>query len=137
MPEGDIDASPGFLGSVLDLFLARRCELRHARFLRPPFGARNAAVLDAARRRGLRVVLWSAMLDETGPTTDPGALAERLLRQVGDGAILVLHDGHRGRADRAERTYEAGLAPRLIAALKARGYGFVTVAQLVAEKGGK
>jgi peptidoglycan/xylan/chitin deacetylase (PgdA/CDA1 family) len=107
---------------------------RRARFLRPPFGARNAAVLDAAGRHGLRVVLWSAMLDETSPTTDPGALVERLLRQVADGAIVVLHDGHRGRADRAERAYEAGLVPRLIAALKARGYGFVTVAQLVAER---
>jgi peptidoglycan/xylan/chitin deacetylase (PgdA/CDA1 family) len=110
---------------------------RHAQFLRPPFGARNAAVLDAARRRGLRVMLWSAMLDETAATADPSALAERLLRQVADGAIVVLHDGHRGRDDRAERAYEAGLAPRIISALKARGYGFVTVAQLVTEKPGK
>jgi peptidoglycan/xylan/chitin deacetylase (PgdA/CDA1 family) len=110
---------------------------RRTRFLRPPFGARNAAVLDAARRRGLRVVLWSAMLDETSATADPGALAERLLRQVADGAIVVLHDGHRGRADLAERAYEAGLAPRIISGLKARGYGFVTVAQLVSEKAGK
>ena len=110
---------------------------RRTQFLRPPFGARNAAVLAAAQRRGLRVVLWSAMLDETAPNADPGALAERLLRQVGDGAIVVLHDGHRGRDDRAERAYEAGLVPRVISALKGRGYGFVTVAQLVAEKRGK
>ena len=107
---------------------------RRTQFLRPPFGARNAAVLAAAQRRGLRVVLWSAMLDETAPHAEPGALVERLLRQVGDGAIVVLHDGHRGRDDRAERAYEAGLVPRVISALKGRGYGFVTVAQLVAEK---
>jgi peptidoglycan/xylan/chitin deacetylase (PgdA/CDA1 family) len=107
---------------------------RHARYLRPPFGARNAAVLDAARRRGLRVVLWSAMLDETAAATDPGVLAERLLRQAGDGAIVVLHDGHRGRDDGAERAYEAGLTGRVVTALKARGYRFVTVDQLVGEK---
>ena len=110
---------------------------RRARFLRPPFGARNAAVLDAARRRGLRVVLWTAMLDETAAAPDPGALAERLLGQVGDGAIVVLHDGDRGRPDRAERAYEAGLAPHVIAALKARGYRFVTMEQLASEKAGK
>jgi peptidoglycan/xylan/chitin deacetylase (PgdA/CDA1 family) len=104
----------------------------HARYLRPPFGARNAAVLDAARRRGLRVVLWSAMLDETSPQASPDALTEKLLRQVHDGAIIVLHDGDQGRGDAGERAYEATLTPRVIAALRAQGYGFVTVDRLAA-----
>jgi len=102
------------------------------RYLRPPFGARNAAVLDAARRHGLRVVLWSAMLDETSPHADREELVRTLLRQVRDGAIVVLHDGDQGRGDAGERAYEAALAPRVIAALRAQGYGFVTVDQLVA-----
>jgi peptidoglycan-N-acetylglucosamine deacetylase len=102
------------------------------RYLRPPFGARNAAVLDAARRHGLRVVLWSAMLDETSPNAPPDELAQKLLRQVHDGAIVVLHDGDQGRGDRGERAYEAALAPRVIAALRAQGYDFVTVDQLIA-----
>jgi peptidoglycan/xylan/chitin deacetylase (PgdA/CDA1 family) len=106
----------------------------HAHWLRPPFGARDAAVLDAARRRGLRVALWSAMLDETSPEAAPGALAEKLLRQVGDGAILVLHDGDQGRGDAGARAYEAALTPRVIAALRARGYRFVTLDQLFAGK---
>jgi len=102
------------------------------RYLRPPFGARNAAVLDAARRHGLRVVLWNAMLDETSPRADPNELARKLLSQVDDGAIVVLHDGDQGRGDAGERAYEAALAPRVIDALRARGYGFVTVDRLVA-----
>ncbi|MBV8299468.1 MAG: polysaccharide deacetylase family protein [Candidatus Eremiobacteraeota bacterium] len=102
------------------------------RYLRPPFGARNAAVLDAARRHGLRVVLWSAMLDETSPRADREELVRTLLGQVRDGAIVVLHDGDQGRGDAGERAYEAALAPRVVAALRAQGYGFVTVDQLVA-----
>jgi peptidoglycan/xylan/chitin deacetylase (PgdA/CDA1 family) len=103
-------------------------------WLRPPFGARNAAVLDAARRHGLRVALWSAMLDETSPDAAPGALVEKLLRQVGDGAIVVLHDGDAGRGDAGARAYEAALTPRVIAALRARGYRFVTLDGLFARK---
>jgi peptidoglycan/xylan/chitin deacetylase (PgdA/CDA1 family) len=105
-----------------------------ARWLRPPFGARNAAVLDAARRHGLRLALWSAMLDETSPDAAPGALADKLLRQVGDGAIVVLHDGDQGRDDTGQRAYEAALTPRVIAALRARGYRFVTLDELFARK---
>jgi peptidoglycan-N-acetylglucosamine deacetylase len=103
---------------------------RRTSWLRPPFGARNAAVLDAARRHGKRVVLWTAMLDETSPHAPPDVLAERLLRQVGDGGIIVLHDGDQGRADAGGRAYEAALTPRIISALRARGYRFVSLAEL-------
>jgi peptidoglycan/xylan/chitin deacetylase (PgdA/CDA1 family) len=102
----------------------------HTHWLRPPFGARDAAVIEAADRNGKRVVLWSAMLDETSPNAAPDVLAERLLRQVGDGAIVVLHDGDQGRGD-GGRAYEARLAPRIIAALRARGYRFVTLDRLL------
>ena len=103
----------------------------HTSWLRPPFGARNAAVLDAARRHGKRIALWTAMLDETSPNAPPSVLAERLLRQVTDGAIIVLHDGDQGRADAAGgRAYEAELTPLIITALRARGYRFVSVTEL-------
>jgi peptidoglycan-N-acetylglucosamine deacetylase len=103
---------------------------RRTHWLRPPFGARNAAVLDAAARSGKNVVLWSAMLDETSPNAAPDALAAKLLQQVGDGAIVVLHDGDQGRGA-GGRAYEAKLAPRIIAALRARGYAFVTLDRLL------
>ncbi len=106
----------------------------HAHWLRPPFGARNAAVLDAARRHDMRVALWSAMLEETSPNAAPSVLAERLLRGVGDGAIVVLHDGDQGRGDTGARAYEAALTPRVIAALRARGYRFVTLDGLFPQK---
>jgi peptidoglycan/xylan/chitin deacetylase (PgdA/CDA1 family) len=109
---------------------------RRPRWLRPPFGARNAAVLDAARRNGKRVVLWTAMLDDTAPRTASNELAARLLRDVRDGAVVVLHDGDQGREKPAAggRAYEAALAPRIIATLRAQGYRFVTLEQLASEQ---
>lgn len=104
---------------------------RHTAYLRPPFGARDAAVIEAARAHGMRIVLWTAMLDETSPRVPPDMLVQRLLRRVRDGAIVVLHDGDQGRDDRGERTYEARLTPRVIAALRDRGYGFVTIDRLI------
>lgn len=105
---------------------------RHTAFLRPPFGARDAAVIDAARRHGMRVVTWSAMIDDTARPMPRRWYVDDLLRQVGDGAIIVLHDGHRGLDDVGERSYEASLAPDVIAALRARGYRFVTLEDLAA-----
>lgn len=98
------------------------------RYVRPPFGARNAAVLEAARRRGLQVVLWNAAAGR-----DPAALAARVL----PGAIVLLHDGDRGRGDPGELAYQAAEAPALIRALRARGYRLVTVAALMRGDGGR
>ena len=106
---------------------------RHTSYLRPPFGARNAAVIEAARERGMRVVLWTAMLDRTLPHAPAGLLVQRLAERVRDGGIVVLHDGDQGRGDGGERAYEAGLAPQLIAALRGRGYGFVTLDRLIGD----
>jgi peptidoglycan-N-acetylglucosamine deacetylase len=106
---------------------------RHTRFLRPPFGARDAAVIDAAARHRMRVVTWTAMLGDTPLRARPRAWhVDALLRQVGDGAIVVLHDGDQGRGDDGERAREAELAPDLIAALRARGYRFVRLDALLA-----
>jgi peptidoglycan/xylan/chitin deacetylase (PgdA/CDA1 family) len=126
LPEGAIDEQIASTDAAVAAATGRT-----PRWLRPPFGARNEAVLEAAGRHGKRVVLWSAMLDETSPNAAATELADRLLRQVADGAIVVLHDGDQGRGTASGRSYEAALAPRVIAALRARGYRFVTLDELV------
>jgi peptidoglycan/xylan/chitin deacetylase (PgdA/CDA1 family) len=103
---------------------------RPPRYLRPPFGARDYAAVDAARRRGLQVVMWSAMLGDNAPTAGADQLARLLMRQVRDGAIIVLHDGDQGRAGSGGRSYEWAAARPLIVQLKAAGYRFVTISQL-------
>jgi peptidoglycan/xylan/chitin deacetylase (PgdA/CDA1 family) len=102
---------------------------RPARYLRPPFGARDFAAVDAARR-GLEVVMWTAMLGDEPATEDSAQLARRLMSQVHDGAIIVMHDGDQGRADTGGRSYECAAARIVIARLKAQGYRFLTISQL-------
>jgi len=103
---------------------------RRPRFTRPPYGARDFAALATIRALGMRPVLWSAMLGDYATPPDRRVLLQALLAQVGDGGIIVLHDGDLGRDDDGGRTYEAALAGPLIDALQARGYAFVTVAEL-------
>jgi peptidoglycan/xylan/chitin deacetylase (PgdA/CDA1 family) len=103
---------------------------QRARYLRPPFGARDYAAIDAARRRGLKVVMWTAMLGDEPARADGARLAEALTRQVHDGAIIVMHDGDQGRPGRGGRTYESGAAELVIARLQAAGYRFVTISEL-------
>jgi peptidoglycan/xylan/chitin deacetylase (PgdA/CDA1 family) len=107
---------------------------RHTAFLRPPFGARNAAVIEAARQRGMRVVLWSAMLgmESDRASTPRERLLRDLLAQVADGGIVILHDGDQGRGDRSARTHEASLTGAVIARLRERGYAFVRLDRLIA-----
>jgi peptidoglycan/xylan/chitin deacetylase (PgdA/CDA1 family) len=100
------------------------------RYLRPPFGARDYAAIDAAHRRGLRVVMWTAMLGDEPPAADSAELARQLLNQVHDGAIIVMHDGDQGRTGNGGRTYEWAAARLVIARLKAQGYRFVTISEL-------
>ncbi len=104
-----------------------------------PFGARNAAVLDAARRRGMRVVLWSVAAE--GPPIgsftredERRAYAQELAQRVDDGAIVLLHDGDRGRGDAGELAFQAEAVPYLISALRSRGDRFVTISQLLASR---
>ncbi len=103
---------------------------RRPRFTRPPYGARDFAALATIRALGMRPVLWSAMLGDYRTPPDRATLLRALVAQVQDGAIIVLHDGDLGRDDDGGRTYEAALAGPLIDALRARGYAFVTVAEL-------
>jgi peptidoglycan-N-acetylglucosamine deacetylase len=103
---------------------------RPPRYLRPPFGARDYAAIDAARRRGLQVVMWTAMLGDEPLTASDGELARQLVSQVHDGAIIVMHDGDQGRAGSGGRSYECAAANLVIARLKAAGYRFVTISQL-------
>jgi len=100
-------------------------------YLRPPFGARNRASIDAANARGLTVVTWTAMLGDTAENDiTPESTVNKLLATIRDGAIIVLHDGDQGRDTQAGRTYEAKATELLIKKLKAQNYRFATIAEL-------
>lgn len=97
--------------------------------LRPPQGRTNAAVTAICRRLGMAQVLWSASASDY-ETTDSALIASRILARTGPGGIILLHD----LVDPTNRGYNGTVAaiPGIIATLKARGYTFVTVTQLLA-----
>jgi peptidoglycan/xylan/chitin deacetylase (PgdA/CDA1 family) len=91
---------------------------------RPPDGSYDGSVLRIAASLHLATIIWSV---DPSDYLQPGvgAIEQRVLAQVGRGAIVISHDGGGPR----QQTLEA--YPHIIAALRARGYSFVTVPQLL------
>jgi peptidoglycan-N-acetylglucosamine deacetylase len=102
----------------------------HTNLFRPPFGARDYAVLQVAHDMGYQVIMWSVPLPRDWERPSPRVIADRVLNHVENGSIIVLHDGNKGRGGDRSATVEA--TKLLVTDLRARGYKFVTVPQLIA-----
>lgn len=96
---------------------------------RPPFGARDFTVISVARQLGLQVIMWSVPLPADWTQPPPAVIADRVLKYVKNGSIIVLHDGNKGRSADRNNTVEA--TKLIVTALKKKGYRFVTVPDLV------
>lgn len=95
---------------------------------RVPYGARWIGLGQAQKRLGLVGVMWTAIgLDWK---LSAGAITARLLGAASNGAIFCLHDGRelQPRPDIRE-TLES--VRRLIPELRARGFQFETVSQIL------
>ncbi len=113
---------------------------RHTNLMRPPFGARDFAVIAEAHRLGYRVVMWSVPLPRDWEQPGDATIARRVIDAVTGGGIIVLHDGNRGRLCARERqptracdrAQDISATRMIVRTLRARGYRFVTIPQLVA-----
>lgn len=90
--------------------------------MRPPQGRTDDTVHKICRELGLAEVLWSVTAKDYA-TTDSALITKRVLAQATRDGIILLHDLYRGTVP---------AVPGIIDALKARGYVFVTVPQLLA-----
>ena len=90
--------------------------------LRPPGGAYNEAVLEAAEAKGLSVILWSVDTRDWA-ARDADTVLSAMGRGVSDGDIILMHDMSQGSVD---------AALSLADDLRARGFVLVTVSQLAA-----
>jgi len=90
-----------------------------------PYGACNAAGLQAVAEQGLLEIQWDiAMADPVAAQTADMIVTE-VMHKVHPGAIIIGHaNGHGVHTNEALRT--------LIPMLKAKGYQFVTVSELLA-----
>ncbi len=111
-----------------DTALQTRLGLR-AYLFRPPRGLWNPTIYRAAQQRDDHIILWSVALEHHA-TPAPQQMADRVLRMIHPGDILLLHDG--GSVSR-DTTVEA--LPLVIKGLQARGYRCVTIPELLKIKG--
>jgi peptidoglycan/xylan/chitin deacetylase (PgdA/CDA1 family) len=91
---------------------------------RPPGGRLDSAALTAASAQGYTTVMWT---DDPGDYASPGvdAIICRTLHSARPGGILLLHDG-------IAQTITA--LPDIITTLRAEGYRFVTVDQMIRDR---
>lgn len=96
------------------------------RLFRPPGGAFDDDVLEAAKREHLLTVMWSWHQD-TKDWTRPGAsrIARKVLRNARGGDIVLMHDYVSG----STQTLEA--LKTILPELRERGFRFVTVSELL------
>lgn len=120
--------------------LARVANVR-PRLLRPPFGQRDFTTMAQAQRDGYTVVMWSDRLPDDWEQPGHATIASRVVSRVHDGSIIVLHDGNRGLLcgktplppGSCDRAQEIAATQEIVAALRAKGYHFVTIPELLAE----
>jgi peptidoglycan-N-acetylglucosamine deacetylase len=98
----------------------------YPRLFRPPYGRWNSTTLSLLHRYGMLMVLWSV---DTSDWRRPGvhAIVSSAVDGARPGAIILLHDAG---GDRAQTVLAL---PKIISALRRRGYRLVTVPQLLVD----
>lgn len=92
------------------------------RLFRPPGGSYSPYVVAAARRLGLRVVLWSVDPADWLPGASAARIVARVLGAVRPGSIVILHDGGGNRAA------TVAALPAIVEGIRARGLRLVALA---------
>ncbi len=97
-------------------------------WIRPPYGAMDGEAWRVVRASGGRVVLWDV---DSGDWRKPGAkvIANTVVKHTTPGSIVLMHDGG------GDRKQTAAAIPIIAKKLRAKGYVFVTVEELVRAKG--
>jgi peptidoglycan/xylan/chitin deacetylase (PgdA/CDA1 family) len=98
-------------------------------FFRAPAGLRNPLLDPVLQRLDLRLASWTRRGYDTC-TGDSRVVERRLLRGLGAGDLLLLHDGNAARTPRGVPVVLEVL-PRLLAAVESAGLRPVTLGSLV------
>ena len=100
---------------------------KEPRHLRPPYGNVGGATLSAAGELGYDLVIWSIKMLEKTYEHNPPELVDYIVTNTEPGTIVLAHDT--GNPDRLVAL--RNLVP-MIRGLRARGFEFVTVSELMA-----
>jgi peptidoglycan/xylan/chitin deacetylase (PgdA/CDA1 family) len=95
---------------------------------RPPCGVRSPGYFTAAQALGLRTVQWT-VAGFDWKRHDAARIASHVLRHIGPGSIILLHDGD--SRDKADRRETARSLPAIIAGITARGLRLTSLESLL------
>jgi peptidoglycan-N-acetylglucosamine deacetylase len=105
---------------------------------RPPHGKKSPWELEAVKKLGMIEITWNVSANDQhifavfGHPT-PEIFAREIVKDVEPGSIVLLHDGYGILHDtiKADRSLTVQTLPLIITQLKAKGYSFVTVPELL------
>ncbi|MFN6513466.1 MAG: polysaccharide deacetylase family protein [Nostoc sp. CreGUA01] len=93
---------------------------------RPPGGFLNNGLAHYAKSQNYTVIMWSEVSgDAERPSPQVSKMVNNVLKNAKPGVIVLMHDGGGNRS----RTVQA--LPQIIDGLKAQGYRFVTIPELL------
>jgi peptidoglycan-N-acetylglucosamine deacetylase len=93
---------------------------------RPPYGQVDAPLTARAAEEGMNTVLWDVDTEDWTDWSTVDSVVDGTKANAQPGSIILMHDGG---DQRRERTIDA--LPRIIDELRAEGYAFVTVSELL------
>ncbi|NJM35257.1 MAG: polysaccharide deacetylase family protein [Rhodomicrobium sp.] len=94
------------------------------RLFRFPYGACDAKSLNAVASAGLTAIQWDVSAGDPWPRRTASPMIKGVLAQAQPGSIVIFHANGRG-------WHTEKALPQIVATLKARGYEFVTVSELL------
>jgi peptidoglycan-N-acetylglucosamine deacetylase len=95
-------------------------------YFRPPGGALNNGLVAYAQKHHQSVNMWSVDTGDSRPKRPtPEAMVKTVLAQATPGGIVLMHDGGGSHGNTAKAV------PQIIAKLRAEGYKFVTIPELL------
>jgi peptidoglycan/xylan/chitin deacetylase (PgdA/CDA1 family) len=96
-------------------------------YFRPPFGKKLFTLPYYLARTGRESITWDVEPESNAEiAADSDKIAEHVLSRARPGSIIILHVMYRSRGESLEAV------PKIVAGLKAQGYSFKTVSELLA-----
>jgi peptidoglycan/xylan/chitin deacetylase (PgdA/CDA1 family) len=99
---------------------------------RPPHGKKSPWELESIKNMGLAEVVWNISTNElSGKSAE--SMAQSIVQQAKPGGVILLHDGYGTLhgSGRADKSATVAMVPLIIQRLKAQGYTFVTIPQML------
>ncbi len=100
------------------------------KLFRPPYGLDNPWVFREVENMGYVIIKWSVSGGNGGAEITADKIVQRVLGNVENGSIILLHDGNR-LAKGTDRSQLVKALPIIIESLQRRGYQFVTIPELL------